>query len=394
MKKFLVLGLCVSLVGCTTPSTEVSDQLKVTTTIYPITYFTELIGGDHVEVTQLLENGGDPHSYEPTIAQLTDASTSDFFFYIDEENETFVPKLLPNLETEGVTSVALNDYLNIDDHSHDEGTNIDSGDDLHDDNHAIDHDEDDTASDEGTNIDSGDDLHDDNHAIDHDDHHEDDTASDEGTDIDAGDDLHHDHDHDDEADTSHDHDHDHETDTSHEHDHDHDHSNTHSWLHPLYAKQLAHTIMTKLSDATPEHAKTFEANYEQLAKQFDDLDAAFHELGHLNDDTFVVTHAAYGLWEDYGIQQLPITGILGNDEPTQQELITLIETAKEKNINYLYYEQNIPSSYGDLIKGELSLTPLALHNVSSLTNEDVKNGEDYFTLMYKNIENLKSELTD
>ncbi len=390
MKKLLAFSFCALLAGCGAEQankTQAEDILNVTTTIYPITYFTEVIGGEYVSVTPLLKNGADAHSFEPTIQQLASASNSDLFFYVDEITETFMPKILPNLEADGVKAIGL--AQNIDDHDHDHDDDADTHDrddaaDTHDhDDDADTHDHDDDADTHDHDDDA--DTHD--HDDDADTHDHDDDADTHDHDDDA--DIH---DHDDDADI---HDHDDDADIhDHDDDCDHDHEHNHAWLYPPYAKQMAEGILDQLTELMPEHEAEFKANYEDLVVQFDELDNAFKTLSAFPTHHFIVTHAAYGLWENYNVHQLPITGILGNDEPTQKELIALIEEAKEKEISYLYYELNIPSSYGDLIQDELKLTPLELHNVASLTNEQVKNEENYFTLMYQNIENIKKELSE
>ncbi len=52
-------------------------KLRVVTSIVPLTFFVERIGGDRVEVSAMVPPGGNPHSYEPTPGQmmaLADAS--------------------------------------------------------------------------------------------------------------------------------------------------------------------------------------------------------------------------------------------------------------------------------------------------------------------------------
>ncbi len=44
------------------------------------------------------------------------------------------------------------------------------------------------------------------------------------------------------------------------------------------------------------------------------------------------------------------------------------------------------------VQNELHLKTLALYNLATLTPEQIKNEENYFTLMYQNIDNLKQEI--
>ena len=55
------------------------DKLKIVTSIAPLAYFIENIGGDRVDVTTLIPPGGNPHTYEPTPRQMNILSRADLF---------------------------------------------------------------------------------------------------------------------------------------------------------------------------------------------------------------------------------------------------------------------------------------------------------------------------
>ena len=53
----------------------------------------------------------------------------------------------------------------------------------------------------------------------------------------------------------------------------------------------------------------------------------------------IVSHAAYGYWEEvYGNHQIPVTGLSPSDEPSQKELEKIIQMANEKQIKYILFE--------------------------------------------------------
>ncbi|HAX72216.1 MAG TPA: adhesin [Firmicutes bacterium] len=319
MKKIIMVLVALLLVGCEQTNNQEtntqqldSNQITVATTLYPISFLVQEIGGDYVEVESIISNGADAHSYEPTIQQMKLASDAQLFIYLDESIETFMSKMLSNIEAGNAQIIALAENLDLElEHTHDEE----------------------------------------------------------------------DHDHED--------DHDHEEEEA---DHDHDHEDNHIWLNPMYMIEMAEVVLENLSAHLPEQASTFQQNFENLKGQLLELDEAFHELSDAPKPYFMVAHAAYGSWETYGIHQIPITGILGNDEPTQQELIELINLGKEHELNYIYYEQNIPSANAQVIQKELNLESLELHNLATITNEELKAGKNYFDIMYQNIENLKEEI--
>ena len=110
--------------------------------------------------------------------------------------------------------------------------------------------------------------------------------------------------------------------------------------------------------------------------------------------TFFVSHAAFGYIADtYGLEQVAIAGLNSQSEPSQKQLASLVAQAKEQDVKYVLFEQNVSSKLTDVIRKEIGAESLMLHNLGVLTTDDVKNKEDYFSLMEHNIETLKKALS-
>ncbi|MFT9598666.1 metal ABC transporter solute-binding protein, Zn/Mn family, partial [Mesobacillus sp.] len=181
-----------------------------------------------------------------------------------------------------------------------------------------------------------------------------------------------------------------------EDEHGHGDFDPHVWLDPIYANDLALAIKEQLAEQMPEHKDTFEQNYTKLTAQFKDLDKEFSEvIGSAKRKEILVSHSAFSYWEErYGIQQISISGQSTTNEPSQKELQNLISHAKEEKIKYVLNEQNFNSKLAKMIQDEIGAKSLTLHNLSVLTDEDLKNNETYFTLMEKNITTLGKALNE
>lgn len=180
-----------------------------------------------------------------------------------------------------------------------------------------------------------------------------------------------------------------------EHDgHNHGSVNPHLWLNPVYAKAMAEKVKEELVAEKPEQKEFFEAQYKQLASQFDQLDQDFAQtIDAASTKKLIVSHAAYGYWEErYGLEQISITGLTASADPSQKELEKIVKTAKENHLTYIIFEQNVSSKLTEIIQKEIGAKDLMLHNLSVLTENDVKNNEDYFSLMEQNLETLKTAL--
>ena len=72
-----------------------ATPIAVTVSIPPQKYFLEQIGGTDVTVTVMADKGRDPHSYEPTAAQMTAISKAEIYIAIGVPFETqWLPKFM------------------------------------------------------------------------------------------------------------------------------------------------------------------------------------------------------------------------------------------------------------------------------------------------------------
>ncbi|KKI88879.1 hypothetical protein WQ54_29405 [Bacillus sp. SA1-12] len=177
--------------------------------------------------------------------------------------------------------------------------------------------------------------------------------------------------------------------------HDHGDTDPHVWLDPVLSITLAENIKQSLIEIHPEGKETFEENFQQLKSQLEDLDQSFKDLVKTADKKeILVSHAAYGYWEKrYGIEQISVLGLSPTEEPSQKELKEIIDVANEHDINYIIFETNVSSNVTDIVQSEIGAEALHLSNLETVTEEDLNNNEDYFSIMNKNLETLKKALS-
>lgn len=181
--------------------------------------------------------------------------------------------------------------------------------------------------------------------------------------------------------------HDHEHD---DHGHDHGDIDPHIWLDPLRMIDIATIIKDELVAMHPEEKANYEENIIQLEAELKELDNEFQQLiSSKANKNILVTHAAFGYWEErYGIEQISIHGLSTENEPSQKELIAIIETANEYDINHIIFEQNVTTRISDVIKEEIDAEVLTIHNLSVRTDEDIQEERNYFSIMRDNLEVL------
>lgn len=310
----LILGASIFLTGCnsdnSTADTQNENQLSIYTTVYPLQYMAEQIGGEHVNVSSIYPAGVDEHTFEPTQKDIINIAESDLFYYVGYNLEGFVNNVTKTLGNENVEMIAIGEKVNLDTPGHEE--------------------------------------------------HE-----------------HEDHEHEDDG-------------------HNHGTVDPHLWIDPLYAKEMAEHIKDTLIEKMPEQKSAFEANYETLAKKFDELNTEYTKVfSEASHDEFLVSHAAFGYWEErYDVEQISVSGISTSEEPTQKSLEKLVDTAKEHKLKFILVEQNINSKLTDIIKKEANLTALPIHNLSILTQDDIDSERDYFSIAKDNLNSLQKALND
>ena len=104
-----IIPLCFALVmtvgllaGCgkqNEPAASDETRLRVVTTIFPeYDWVREILGdkADNAEVTMLLDNGADLHSYQPTADDIIKISECDLFIYVGGESDDWVDDALKN----------------------------------------------------------------------------------------------------------------------------------------------------------------------------------------------------------------------------------------------------------------------------------------------------------
>ena len=121
MKRIICLILCAALAAAALASCAVSvpkkdeGKVSVVTTIFPVYDWVRQIVGDRAEsfeLTMLLDNGADLHSYQPTTQDIVKVKMCDIFIYVGGvSDEKWVESVLSQAENEDMIVINLMDVL-------------------------------------------------------------------------------------------------------------------------------------------------------------------------------------------------------------------------------------------------------------------------------------------
>ena len=178
-----------------------------------------------------------------------------------------------------------------------------------------------------------------------------------------------------------------ESEEGHDHAHEYD---PHVWLDPVLAIKEVRTIAGELGEKYPDKKEIFTKNADAYIKKLEALDQKYsEELKNATNRTFVTQHAAFAyLANQYNLEQVAISGVSPDQEPTPSRLAELKEFVKKNNIKVIYFEENASSKVAETLSNETGVKLEVLNPLESLTNEQIKAGETYISVMEKNLEAL------
>lgn len=179
-----------------------------------------------------------------------------------------------------------------------------------------------------------------------------------------------------------------------EHGHDHGQFDPHVWLSPVNAKKEMENIKNAYVKADPENKDYYEKNYQTYTAEFDKLDQEYKDtLSALPNKSIVVSHEAFGyLCDAYGLTQMGIEGLSPDSEPDPARMAEIIDFVKANHVKVIFFEELVSPKVAETIAAETGAQTQVLNPLEGLSDEELKNGADYFSVMEDNLKQLKAAL--
>ena len=329
-----------------------AKELSVIAEVYPLAWIAQQVGGEQVNVQQLVPSGASPHDLELSAQQVEKIGNAQLVLYVkslasavDKAVETGKPggsidlaQLLPTRP--GVP------HEHHDHHGHHEEAD-------HDHHEEAEHDE------------AG---HDHHEEADHK-HHE------EADHDEAGHDHHEeaDHEHHDEA----------------EHEHAAGGIDPHLWLDVSQMPKVVQATVQALSKADPAHKTEYQKRGQEVSTKLQNI-AAEYETGLKNCQvhTLVTTHPAFGYITDrYHLTQVGISGIDEDTEPSPARLKEIAELTKNSGATTIFFADTSNPKIAQVLAGDLGLKTQVIYTMASTPQ-----GKDYLQMQKDNLQALRSGL--
>ena len=379
------LLIALMIAGCGMQGQTSEQKIHVITSFYPLYDFARQIGGEHVEVTNMVPAGTDPHDWSPRSQDMIAMAKSELFVYNGAGfDDWWVDDFLDSLQeqsrpivvkaSEGIDLISTKAETDTDD-AHDHGAENEDHEAAHD--HGAENEDHEAAHNHEAEEDH-ESAH--NHEAEDEDHE---AAHDHGA-----------------EDEDHESAHDHETGEG-EHDHAHhahDHGiyDPHVWLSPLNAIVMAENIKNGLIAVDPDHKADYEANFVLLEEELTALHNDYIQVtAEAPRKQFVTSHEAFAyMARDYGLQQMAVMGLAGDAEPTSHDLKLIADFIAEHNVQYIMMEELASPKIAETLAADLGIEVLTLNPVEGLTKQQQSDGENYISLMRHNLQSLELALYD
>ncbi|MGL5712978.1 MAG: metal ABC transporter solute-binding protein, Zn/Mn family [Paraclostridium sp.] len=173
--------------------------------------------------------------------------------------------------------------------------------------------------------------------------------------------------------------------------HNHGQHDPHVWLDIDLAIKQCENIKNSLIQVDEKNKEYYEQNYNEYVKSLNELKQKYEDnLKNIKNNNIVVSHDAYGyLCEVYNINQISITGITPNQEPSLSKISEISNMVKETNVEYILFDGLVNPKVAKTIADECNIETKILYSIDGVSKDDFDNGESYISLMDKNLETLK-----
>ncbi|GAB1817053.1 zinc ABC transporter substrate-binding protein [Herbidospora sp. RD11066] len=163
----------------------------------------------------------------------------------------------------------------------------------------------------------------------------------------------------------------------------------HLWLDPSRMATLATALGGRLAEADPAHEAAYKERARETAAQLGNLDAQMASgLENCTSRVIVTAHTAFGyLANRYKLEQVGISGIDPDAEPSPARLAEAARIAKEKKVTTIFTEELVSPKVAEVLASEVGAKTAVLNPL-----ESPPQGGDYISGMTANLTELRTAL--
>ena len=168
----------------------------------------------------------------------------------------------------------------------------------------------------------------------------------------------------------------------------------HVWLDPVLMAGVVDEVRKALDRSDPAGVATYQRNAEHYRSEIEALDRRFRDgLRECARRVIVTSHAAFGyLAARYGLVQEAIAGLSPEAEPDPKRLAELADLVRREGVTTIFTEELVSPRVADTLAREAGVRTAVLNPLEGLTSQEIARGEDYVSVMDKNLATLRAAL--
>lgn len=175
----------------------------------------------------------------------------------------------------------------------------------------------------------------------------------------------------------------------HDHDHGHDEYDSHIWTSPDNAVKMCGAISAALCEIDPDGAALYGENLAAYTASLEELSALLSAFDG-GEVFFGGSFAFRYMFDEAGLSHHSIyEGCASHAEPSAADIAKTVEKIKASGARYVFYDAPSEKKIAESIAAECGAEVLHLHAVHNITKDEFDAGENYLSLMQKNIETLR-----
>jgi len=170
----------------------------------------------------------------------------------------------------------------------------------------------------------------------------------------------------------------------------------HVWTSPKNAIKIVEAISQAAAKADKAHQNEYKNNASTYIAELQKLDGSFKEAVENSKRKSIIFADRFPFLyfsQEYGLEHFEaLEGCTSDTEPTLSSINSLIQKVKSDNIPAVFYIEFSSGTIADKICDATGAEKLLFHSCHSVSQEELKEGETYLSLMEGNLERLKKAL--
>lgn len=165
----------------------------------------------------------------------------------------------------------------------------------------------------------------------------------------------------------------------------------HLWLDPIRLATVGDALADRLAAADPDQAAGYRQRAAALRAELERLDQDYATgLKTCQRREVFVSHTAFGYLTDrYELEQISVSGLTPEDEPSARQIGTVVTEVRAHGATTIFFETLVSPKVAETIANETGIRTMTLDPIEGLRPGDTG---DYFSVMRDNLANLRTAL--